>query len=244
MSDQDQDRVEFVADERNPTAPTEDETAPADSTQGNETKTTSSDDTPRYRGASNDPLFGLLIALAVSVGLMPLANADPDLRYTLTWGLLIAFGVLAWLIGNFPRIIEERPEDLAWGIALGLILAIPLLAFGSGVLADLSERIFEGLGIGVVLAYLVFIMPMGESMFFRGILQDLRPFWEVAIIATFWGLILFFPAVNAGPLPVILAIILAMINALYGYVRLRNGLAAAWLAQITVNLVIFFFPLL
>jgi energy-converting hydrogenase Eha subunit A len=194
----------------------------------------------RYRG-SNDPLFGLLIAGAVSVGLMPLANTDADLRYTLTWGLLAGFGVLAWLIGNFPRITEEKPENLAWGLAFGLILGIPVLAFGSGALDDISMRIFPDLKPGTVLALLVFIMPMGETLFFRGILQETRTFWEVAIIATIWNLVLFFPLINAGPYPLIMGVILAMVNTSYGYVRDRNGLAAAWIAQITTNIILLFF---
>jgi hypothetical protein len=33
-----------------------------------------------------------------------------------------------------------------------------------------------------------------------------------------------------------------MANLLYGYVRNRNGLAAAWICQMTVNLVLLFFP--
>lgn len=197
---------------------------------------------PAYRGATNDPFFGLLIAGAVSIGLMPLAESDPDLRYTLTWGLLAGFAVLSWLMGNFPRITEEQPEDLAWGIVFGLILGIPLLAFGTGLLSEISNLVFPSFGLGTALAYLVFVMPLGETLFFRGILQQLRAFWEVGLIATVWGLVLFFPLINTGPYPLIVALILAMTNILYGYVRLRNGLAAAWLCQIMVNLVVFFIP--
>ena len=201
-----------------------------------------SDDLPRYRRGSNDPLFGLLLAGAISIGLMPLGTSDADLRYTIVWGLLATFGVLAWLMGNFPRIGEEKPEDLAWGLAFGLILGIPVLAFGSGALDDISTRMFPELKPGTVLALLVFVMPLGETLFFRGILQDMRSFWEVAIIATIWNLVLFFPLINAGPYPLIMGVILIMVNVLYGYVRTRNGLAAAWLAQITANIVLLFFP--
>src|SRR5215510_14631788 len=63
--------------------------------------------TPRpvaYRGATSDPVFGNLIAIALSVGLTPLLPASADLRYTLAWGVLAGFGVLAWLLGNSARI--------------------------------------------------------------------------------------------------------------------------------------------
>lgn len=204
--------------------------------------TLSTDQAPRYRGATADPLFGLLIAGAVAIGSMPLAPADPDLRYTIVWGLLALFGVTAWLLGNFPRISQEKPENLAWGIALALVLGIPLLAFGSGLLHDLSTRIWQNFTLGTTLAYLLFIMPLAETLFFRGIMQELRSFWEVSFIATLWGIVLFFPHINAGPLPLIALVVFGMTNTLYSYVRLRNGIASAWLCQIVVNVMIFFFP--
>src|SRR5262245_7915246 len=55
--------------------------------------------TPRpvtYRGATSDPVFGYLIAIALSVGLTPLLPSGADLRYTLAWGVMAGFGVLAW----------------------------------------------------------------------------------------------------------------------------------------------------
>src|SRR5689334_6909788 len=47
--------------------------------------------TPRpvaYRGATSDPVFGYLIAIALGVGLTPLLPAGADLRYTLAWGVM------------------------------------------------------------------------------------------------------------------------------------------------------------
>jgi hypothetical protein len=46
-----------------------------------------------------------------------------------------------------------------------------------------------------------------------------------------------FPAVAA-----LIAMALVMLNLIYAYVRRRNGLAAAWVCQIIVNLVLIFFP--
>ena len=37
---------------------------------------------------------------------------------------------------------------------------------------------------------------------------------------------------------------LVMMNVIYSYVRQRNGLAAAWVCQIVVNLVLLFLPFL
>ena len=196
-----------------------------------------------YRGTRSDPLFGLILAGAVGVGTIPIIDGgSADLRYTLVWGMLALFGVIAWLLGSADRIEEEDPINLAWGVVFGLILSIPILAFVGGNLTEISERMFPELGIGTVLAYLMFVMPLSETLFFRGLLQTSRAFWFPAVICTVWQVILFFPLINRGPLPLILAFVMLMANLLYGYVRNRNGLAAAWVCQMTVNLILLFFP--
>lgn len=196
-----------------------------------------------YRGSGNDPYFGLLLAAAISIGLTPLiAEGASDMRYTITWGMLALFGIMAWLLGNSPRIGQEKPENLAWGVAFGIILAVPLLAFGGSTLNEAVDLIFRDLQVGTMLAYILFVMPLAETLFFRAILQEARPFWAVAIVATIWGVVLFFPLINRGPYPLIVGIALLMMNSIYGYVRERNGLAAAWICQITVNLVLLFIP--
>lgn len=195
-----------------------------------------------YRSTTSDPLFGLLLAAAVGIGLTPLINTDADMRYTLVWGMLALFGVIAWLLGDGPRIGEETPENLAWGIALGLILAVPLLAFAGKTLTEASDMIFPNMRPGTLLAYIIFVMPLSETLFFRGILQQNRAFWSAALICTGWGLVLFFPLMNQAAYPLIVGIILLMANTMYAYVRERNGLAAAWLCQITVNILLLFVP--
>lgn len=196
-----------------------------------------------YRGEGSDPLFGLLIAGAVSIGLIPLIGSDAaDMRYTLAWGLLAVFGVLAWLLGSTERVEQENPENLAWGIAFGLILGVPLLAFASGTLIEATKLLFQGMNAGSMLAYVVFVMPLAETLFFRNLLQDGRTFWGTAMITTVWQMVLFFPLINHQAYPLIMGVVFLMANMMYGYVRERNGLAAAWLCQIIVNLTILFLP--
>lgn len=198
----------------------------------------------------SDSLFGLLLAGAVAVGLAPLINSNAfDMRYTLSWGVLAGFGVLAWLFGGMLRIAREKIENAAWGIVFGLILAIPLLGFGGSTLNEGLRLLFTNpetelvLSDGTLLAYLVFVMPLGETLFFRGVLQEGRTFWAAGLLTTLWQLTLFFPLMNRGPYPLIIGTVLLMANAMYSYARARNGLAAAWLCQITVNLVLIFFPI-
>lgn len=228
----------------NPFRPDDDEDVPADSYDeqpdtGQERSITGN----LSRASASDPLFGLLIAGAISIGLVPLiGSAAADMRYTLSWGMLALFGVLAWLLGRSARIQQETPENLVWGVVFGFILGIPVLAMGGGTLADIARLMFEDMGHGTLLAYLVFVMPLAETLFFRAVLQEQQPFWVVALLATVWHLVLFFPLVNRGPYPLVVAVIMVMANMMHSYVRQRNGLAAAWLCQITVNLMMIFVP--
>ncbi|MDZ4669775.1 MAG: hypothetical protein SH821_02795 [Phototrophicales bacterium] len=198
-----------------------------------------------YRGATNDPIFGLLLAVAVSVGLMPLIGSDgADVRYTITWGMLALFGVLAWLFGDAERIGQEKPDNVMWGVIFGLVLGVPLLLFGGSTLTETSRAMFPNMTTGVILGYLVFIIPLGETLFFRGVLQRTRPFWEVGAYATGWSLLQVFPLININALPLVAGFMLLMSNMLYSYVHDRNGLAAAWVCQITIHLLLFFIPIL
>lgn len=195
---------------------------------------------PTRRG---DPTFGYLIVLALGIGMAGLP--DYTLRYTLLWMLLAGFGVLAWLLGGGERIGAETPENLAWGVVFGLIIATPLLAFGGNTLLVAVEWMFTGMTPGVLLAYLVFVMPLAETLFFRGLMQQERAFWIVALLSSLWGAVLFFPTLDLGSSIIwglVVALALLMVNFIYSYVRGRNGLAAAWVCQIVVNVILVFIP--
>ncbi|MYD11737.1 MAG: CPBP family intramembrane metalloprotease [Chloroflexi bacterium] len=203
----------------------------------------------RYRGAG-DPLFGFIIAAALSVGLTPLLPDSVELRYTLAWGALAGVSVLSWLLGNMERIGQERPENLGWGILYALMLGIPFLVFLSRiVLSPAADRLFPGMSSGSLLAFLVFVMPIAETLFFRGLLQGQLAFWLVGLLATVWNIVLFFPvmwgAVTELPaVTSVIVVLLLMMNLLFVYVRERNGLAAAWVCQIVANLIILYIPFL
>ncbi|MCU0465047.1 MAG: hypothetical protein MUF38_10820 [Anaerolineae bacterium] len=198
------------------------------------------------RPRGSDPAFGLVLGFAVSIGLAPLVGTgDPSLRYTLSWGVLAAFGVLAWLLGGLEPVGEERPETLVWGVGFGLLIGVPLMLFGGGTLNATVQRAFGTMTPGELLAYALFVMPIAETLFFRGILHGSRPFWMVGLIATAWSIVLYLPLLDIGNFPLVAAVIcvmLVMLNVMYGYVRNRNGLAAAWICQIIANVFVLFLP--
>lgn len=202
-----------------------------------------------YRGSNADPAFGFLLAIALSVGLIPLLPDHADLRYTLAWGTLASIGILAWLLGSAERIGQEIPENLGWGVLLGVMVSVPFFIFFSRQFGEASRLMFPSLGIGTILAYLVFVMPLAETLFFRGSLQQQQRFWVVGGLSGLWSLVLFFPVmwdviIQFNGVAIFLAIALLVLNSMYSYVRERNGLAAAWLCQIVVNLILFFVPII
>lgn len=200
-----------------------------------------------YRGAS-DPLFGFIIAAALSVGLTPLLPESVELRYTLAWGALAGVSVLSWLLGNMERIGQERPDNLGWGLLYGVLLGIPFLVFLSQhILAPATDRLFPGMSAGSLLAFLVFVMPLAETLFFRGLLQSQLLSWIVGLLATLWNIVLFFPVMwqsisDHQAVALVIVVLLLMTNLLYVYVRERNGLASAWICQIVTNLIILYIP--
>lgn len=205
------------------------------------------EDSVTYRGATNDPVFGYLISLALSVGLIPLIPANTDMRYVVLWLVMAGFGVLSWLLGNSARIGTETPENLGWGVIFGLLIGVPFLVIGGSILQQTSQRLFPDMKPGEVLALLVFVIPLGETLFFRGVLQESRPFWQVGILSSIWSVLVFFPLLDIRKFPAVAILIgtaLVMMNIMYSYVRSRNGLAAAWLCQIVVNLILLFIPFL
>jgi hypothetical protein len=202
---------------------------------------------PISRGAGSDPLFGLLLALAISLGLTPSLPDGADLRYVLAWGALALMGVLAWLLGNAERIGQQQPEDVAWGVGFGLLFGLPFLVFFGDTFGAAVGLLFPEMSVGTRLALLVFVMPLGETLFFRGMLQRTMPLGAVAGLAGAWSVALFLPTMwgevlRAPAVAVFIAVALLAMQGLYSYVHERNGLASAWLCQIIVNLLLFFVP--
>ncbi len=206
--------------------------------------------TSQSRNTASDPLFGFMIAAALSVGLTPLLPDNADLRYTLAWGALSGVSVLTWLLGDMERIGPEGPENLGWGVLYGLMLGIPfMVVLRQAILEPTTNRMFPEMTAGSLLAFLVFVMPISETLFFRGLLRRQLPIWIVGFLATLWNIVLFFPvmwqSVTQFPaVTAVLVIILLLMNMTFVFVRERNGLASSWLCQIVANLIILYIPFL
>ncbi len=193
----------------------------------------------------NDPLFVLLLLLALSIGLTALPTDQHDLRLVLLWLAMSGYSVANWLLADGERIGVDTLENLAWGLTFALVLSGPMLVFGENTLGTISQEMFGNLRSSSLLALLIFVTPLAETLFFRGLLQQRFVFWLTGLMASLWSILLYLPRLDVSQFPaigLIVSIALLLINLLFSYVRQRNGLAAAWLCQIGVNLMLILLP--
>jgi hypothetical protein len=67
----------------------------------------------------------------------------------------------------------------------------------------------------------------------------------VGLMASAWSIVLYLPMLDVVNFPlvaVVICLVLVMLNVMYGYVRNRNGLAAAWVCQVVANVLVLFLP--
>ena len=206
------------------------------------------DERPRAAHREADPIFAYLLLISLAIGLAPL---EAMVRYSILWTLMSVLGAVAYLLGGMKGMREASLDDLVWGIAFGSVSSFPfLLVFGSA-LGTVTERMFDVddtparvMDTWVFMA-VAFVVPLSETLFFRGGLQSVRSLPLTTLLATFWSAVLFFPHMElAGreTIGAIMLIVFSLLNFMYSYVRFRNGLAAAWLSQVVSYTLLWFFP--
>jgi hypothetical protein len=196
-----------------------------------------------------DPIIAMMVVGAISIGSTPL---DAVVRYVILWALLCIAGVLAYVLGRAQQeAMRNDLDDLVAGVGFGMGVGLPILIALGGPMADISGRMFDAGDIPRsimdtwVFMAVVFVQPTAESLFFRGAMQQFRSLPLTALLATIWSIVLFFPHMEIGgflTLAVMIAAFFAFLSFLYSYVRLRNGLSAAWICQVVSGSLIWFFP--
>ena len=96
-----------------------------------------------YRAESSDLVFGFLLSIAVSIGLIPLLPEQAALRYTAAYAIMLGFGALTWVLGKAPQ-VEEAPRQLIRGILVGIVISLPFFIIGGAGLRGAVARIFPG----------------------------------------------------------------------------------------------------
>jgi membrane protease YdiL (CAAX protease family) len=154
-------------------------------------------------------------------------------------------------MGSGIRLKVTDPGDLLWGVGLGLFTGGALMLVGADTLATTSQRLFNDGQPGNatldtwVFQAMVFVMPMAESLFFRGAMQRVHPIPVVALLASVWSMLMFFPNLGLGETPIVGMVFgtaLVLLNFLYSYVNWRHGLAASFFCQITAGMLLLLVP--
>lgn len=202
----------------------------------------------RRRRQDLDPVFGYILAMALSVGLLPV---PANTRYVVLWAFMAAMGGMAFVLGSGIRLKVTDPGDLLWGIGLGALTGGALVLVGADTLAVASGRLFgqdepsRVVSDTWVFQATVFAMPVAESLFFRGAMQRVYSLPVVAVLASLWSVVMFFPHLELGQtaaVGVIFGTAIALLNFLYGYIHWRHGLAASFFCQITAGSLLLFVP--
>jgi hypothetical protein len=192
-----------------------------------------------------DPMFAYMVLMALSFGLVQLATTHPIGRYSILWTLLAVVGIAAVMLRRDPLTITLPVNDLLWGLGWGSVVGLPLLLLGAGLLSEVSARIYVGMPDGAVFQSIVFVMVPVETVFFRGLLQEKQSLLVTAMLASGWGILMFFPTMDVfgyWSIALIAGTFLIMLNVFYSYIRQRNGLTAAWICQTIVSLAWLFVP--
>ena len=178
-------------------------------------------------------------------------TATSELLDTISVWSLALMGATAFVLGSGIRMKATDPGDLLWGLGLGLITGGGLMLVGWDTLAVTAERLFAmGQGDSALLNTWIFqatafVMPLSESLFFRGAMQRVHSIPTVALLASAWSMLMFFPNLGLSEAPVVGFVIgtaLVVLNFLYSYVNYRHGLAASIGCQVVAGTLLLLAP--
>lgn len=193
-------------------------------------------------GQRFDPVYPFLLFLALGVGTSYI-DLDVMARYTLLWTVLVGLGVSLTLVDSPDAARPMTPASLGWGISFGLVFSLPLFVLASSGLADMVGLLYPGIDRVTLFQSLAFVSPLSETLFFRGAFQQRRGLAASVLAAGISGIVLYGPAVFQTPLYLVAAgIFTTVLAGVYSFIRSRYGLAAAYLCQVTVNLMLLFVP--
>jgi len=189
-----------------------------------------------------DPALSYVVLVIVTI--LGLYNMAADVRFTIVWSALTVLGA-ASIAADQLHVDRPSLRDLLVGVGYGALIGVPMMIIAAPALQRLSFDIFGKPGDAFVFQALAFAMPMGETLFFRGAIQQSRGLVVTFLAASLWSLLLFVPSMNVGAYPLVALVIglsLCFVNFLYSYLAERVGLFSAWTCQATISLLLLWFP--
>ena len=199
------------------------------------------------RPASSGPLAGqwalnsrLGFLLLAGVGLASARLSHP-VRLSLLWLVLLIMILVYAQTGRLKS--NYSLLNVGRGVLIGAAVALPFYLFGRNFFQATALRLYGIDDLQVLLERAVFIVPLLEGLYFRGIVQREHGLVEGALLFALAQALYFGPAVGLFS-AVIAALVVGMFLAglLYGYLYQRYGLTASIAGHVSVNLLLFVLP--
>jgi membrane protease YdiL (CAAX protease family) len=187
-----------------------------------------------------NPYLAFLLLLGIGVASFRVAH---QLRLTLIWLVLL---VLVLLYADSGRLKANYSLlNLLRGMLTGAIIALPLFLFAKDFFHATALHLYGVDDPQVLLERAVFLVPILEESFFRGIVQRERGKMDGALLFGLAQALYFISAANVFPV-VIGAVALGtiLLGLLYGSLYERYGLTSSIGCHIAVNFVLLVLPTL
>jgi membrane protease YdiL (CAAX protease family) len=184
------------------------------------------------------PYLAFLLLLGVGVATFRLEH---QLRLTLLWLMLLGIVLLYAESGRLKA--DYSLLNLTRGALVGIIVALPFYLFAKDFFYATASRLYGVDDLQVLLERAIFLVPILEESFFRGVVQRERGLPDGALLFGLAQGLYFISAVDTFPV-VIAAVALGsgLLGLLYGYLYQRYGLTASTACHVAVNLVLFVLP--
>jgi membrane protease YdiL (CAAX protease family) len=178
----------------------------------------------------------------VGVGLATIRLSHP-VRLSLLWLVLLALILLYAQSGRLKS--DYNLLNVGRGVLIGAAVALPFYLFAKDFFYATASRLYGVEDLQVLLERAVFIVPLLEESYFRGVVQRERGLAEGAVLFGLAQAVYFVSAVDVY-FVVIAAVLLGMVLAgfLYGYLYKRYGLTASIAGHVALNFVLFVLPAL
>nr|MBC7244478.1 CPBP family intramembrane metalloprotease [Chloroflexota bacterium] len=185
-----------------------------------------------------NPRLAFLLLFGVGIATFRLAH---NIRLTLIWLVLLGLVLLYAESGRLKS--DYSLLNLVRGAAVGAVVALPFVLFNREFFYATAARLYGVNDLQVLLERAVFLVPILEECFFRGMVQREKGLVEGALLFGLTQALYFVSAVSVYP-AVIAAVVLGLtlLGFLYGYLYQRYELTASISCHVAVNLVFFVLP--
>jgi len=184
----------------------------------------------------------LAFLLVLSVGLAT-RRVEHQWRLAFLWLSLLLVVLLYAESGRLRATFSLA--NLARGALVGTVLSLPVFLLARSFLLATALRLYGTEHLTVLIERAVFLVPVLEESFFRGVAQRERGHWDAAVLYGLMQALYFLSAADVYPAVVVAVAAGSMIvGLLYSYVYQMFGLTASIGCHVAVSFVLLALPAL